>query len=68
MHEPLSSLYAVIGIQFARGAPETEIWRALNGASTLHRFAGKWIVAVDEDIDPQNADALLWAMSYRCQP
>jgi len=68
MHEPLTSLYAVIGIQFARGAPETEIWRALNGASTLHRFAGKWIVAVDEDIDPHNADALLWAMSYRCQP
>lgn len=68
MHEPLTSLYAVIGIQFARGTAETEIWRALNGASTLHRFAGKWIVAVDEDIDPQNADALLWAMSYRCQP
>jgi 4-hydroxy-3-polyprenylbenzoate decarboxylase len=34
----------------------------------LHRFAGKWVVAVDEDIDPHNADALLWAMSYRCQP
>ena len=68
MHEPLTSLYAVIGIQFARGTPETEIWRALDGASTLHRFAGKWIIAVDEDIDPQNADALFWAMSYRCQP
>src|ERR1700730_6693287 len=68
MHEPLTSLYAVIGIQFARGAPETEIWRALDGASTLLRFAGKWIIAVDEDIDPHNADALFWAMSYRCQP
>jgi UbiD family decarboxylase len=68
MHEPLTSLYAVIGIQFARGAPRSEIWRALQGASTLHRFAGKWIVAVDEDIDPANADALFWAMSYRCQP
>jgi UbiD family decarboxylase len=68
MHEPLTSLYAVIGIQFARGAPQTEIWRALEGASTLHRFAGKWIIAVDEDIDPHNADALFWAMSYRCQP
>jgi UbiD family decarboxylase len=68
MHEPLTSLYAVIGIQFARDTPETEIWRALDGASTLHRFAGKWIIAVDEDIDPQNADALFWAMSYRCQP
>jgi UbiD family decarboxylase len=68
MHEPLTSLYAVLGIQFARGAPTTEIWRALDGAATLHRFAGKWVVAVDEDIDPENADALLWAMSYRCQP
>jgi 4-hydroxy-3-polyprenylbenzoate decarboxylase len=68
MHEPLTSLYAVIGIQVARGAPESEIWRALNGASALHRFAGKWIIAVDEDIAPDNADALLWAMSYRCQP
>jgi UbiD family decarboxylase len=68
MHEPLTSLYAVIAIQFARGAPETEIWRALYGASSLHRFAGKWIVAVDEDIAPDNADALFWAMSYRCQP
>jgi UbiD family decarboxylase len=68
MHEPLTSLYAVIGIQFARGAPETEIWRALQGAASLHRFAGKWIIAVDEDISVDNADALLWAMSYRCQP
>src|SRR5690242_4175713 len=68
MHEPLTSLYAVIGIQFARGTPETEIWRALDGAAILHRFAGKWVIAVDEDIDPHNADALLWAMSYRCQP
>src|SRR5712691_11444143 len=68
MHEPLTSLYALIAIQFARGTPETEVWRALHGASTLHRFAGKWIVAIDEDIDPENADALFWAMSYRCQP
>jgi 4-hydroxy-3-polyprenylbenzoate decarboxylase len=68
MHEPLTSLYAVIAIQFARGTAESEIWRALYGASGLHRFAGKWVVAVDEDIDPENADALFWAMSYRCQP
>jgi 4-hydroxy-3-polyprenylbenzoate decarboxylase len=68
MHEPLTSLYAVIAIQFARLTPESEIWRALHAASSLHRFAGKWIVAVDEDIEPDNADALFWAMSYRCQP
>jgi 4-hydroxy-3-polyprenylbenzoate decarboxylase len=68
MHEPLTSLYAVIAIQFARGTPESEIWRALHGAASLHRFAGKWIIAIDEDIEPENANALLWAMSYRCQP
>ena len=68
MHEPLTSLYAVIGIQFERNTPGTEVWRALHGASALHRFAGKWVIAVDADIDPENADALFWAMSYRCQP
>jgi 4-hydroxy-3-polyprenylbenzoate decarboxylase len=68
MHEPLTSLYAVIAIQLARGTPESEIWRALYAVSSLHRFAGKWILAVDEDIAPDNADALFWAMSYRCQP
>jgi 4-hydroxy-3-polyprenylbenzoate decarboxylase len=68
MHEPLTSLYAVIAIQFARGTPATEVWRGLHGAASLHRFAGKWIIAIDEDIDPENADMLLWAMAYRCQP
>jgi 4-hydroxy-3-polyprenylbenzoate decarboxylase len=68
MHEPLTSLYAVIAIQFVRDTPATEVWRALQGAASLHRFAGKWIVAIDEDIEPDNADAILWAMSYRCQP
>ncbi len=68
MHEPLTSLYAVIAVQFERGVIETEVWRALYAVSTVHRFAGKWIIAIDEDIDPENADALFWAMSYRCQP
>ena len=51
----------------ARHARDRSLARALRRA-TLHRFAGKWIIAVDEDIDPENADALFWAMSYRCQP
>ena len=48
--------------------PATEIWRALYGAAVLHRAAGKWVVAINEDIDPENADAMFWAMSYRCKP
>ena len=31
----------------------------------LHRAAGKYVIAVNDDIDPENADAILWAMSYR---
>ena len=34
MHEPLTSLYAVIGIQFARGTATTEVWRALDESTT----------------------------------
>ncbi|HKA42059.1 MAG TPA: UbiD family decarboxylase [Burkholderiales bacterium] len=68
MHEPLTSVIALIAIQFRRDAPRTEIWRALYGAASLHRYAGKWIVAINEDIDPENSDALFWAMCYRTQP
>ena len=28
----------------------------------------KWIIAVDEDIDPSNIDEVLWAMGSRCDP
>ncbi len=28
----------------------------------------KWIVAVDDDIDPSNFDEVLWALSTRCNP
>jgi 4-hydroxy-3-polyprenylbenzoate decarboxylase len=48
--------------------PTTEVWRALYGAAILHRAAGKYVIAVNDDIDPENADALLWAMSYRANP
>jgi UbiD family decarboxylase len=68
MHEPLSSVLAVFVIQFTRGTPQTEIWRALNAAATRYRYGGRWIVAVDDDIDPENGDALFWAMAYRSQP
>jgi UbiD family decarboxylase len=68
MHEPLTSVIALIAIQFRRDTPRTEIWRALYGAASLHRYAGKWIVAINEDIDPENSDALFWAMCYRTQP
>jgi len=65
MHEPLTNLRKVVVLIMDRKAPRTEIWRALYGAAAWNRAAGKYVVAVNEDIDPDNADALLWAMSYR---
>ena len=69
MHEPLTSLYAVIAIQFERGAPESEdLARALrrrrrctaspaNGSSRSTRTSIRTMPT-----------RLFWAMSYRCQP
>ncbi len=68
MHEPLTNLRKVLVLVCDRNMPETEIWRAMYGAAALHRAAGKYIIAVNDDIDPDNADALLWAMSYRANP
>jgi UbiD family decarboxylase len=68
MHEPLTAVMAVFIIQFARATPQTEVMRGLAAAAARYRFAGRWIIAVDEDIDPANCDAVFWSMSYRCQP
>ena len=67
-HEPLTSLHKLIVVQFEKGVPSTEIWRALYGVAAFRRAEGKWIVAVDDDIDADNSDAIFWAMSYRCKP
>lgn len=68
MHEPLTNLRRFVFLQFARGAPKTEVWRGLHGALTLQAIVGKFVVAVNDDIDPENADAVFWAMAYRCNP
>ena len=68
MHEPLTAVLAVFAFQFERGTSQTEVWRALRGAANRYRFAGRWIIAIDEDIDPENCDAVFWAMAYRSQP
>ena len=68
MHEPLTNIRKVLVVQVERDMPRTEVWRALYGAASLHRAAGKYVIAVNDDIDPDNADALFWAMAYRANP
>ena len=68
MHEPLTNLRKVIFLQFAHGAPQTEVWRGLHGAANLQAQCGKIVVAVSEDIDPANTDAIFWCLAYRSNP
>jgi 4-hydroxy-3-polyprenylbenzoate decarboxylase len=51
-----------------RGIPTTEIWRALYGAAFFKGDCSKICVAINDDIEPENANALLWAMAYRSNP
>lgn len=44
-----------------------EAWQALNGAVSLNMNV-KFVIAVDEDVDPWDADAINWAISFRVQP
>lgn len=68
MHEPLSNVRPVIFLQFANGAPRTEVWRGLQGAAALRADCGKIVIAVSEDIEPSNTDAVLWSLAYRSNP
>jgi 4-hydroxy-3-polyprenylbenzoate decarboxylase len=68
MHEPLSNVRPVIFLQFAASAPRTEVWRGLQGAAAWRADCGKVAIAVSEDIDPTNADAVLWSLAYRSNP
>ncbi len=65
MHEALTNLRPVIFLQFDRSAPSTEIWRGMQGAATLQAQCGKIIIAVSDDIDARNADAVFWSLAYR---
>jgi UbiD family decarboxylase len=68
LHEPLTGLLRVTLVSMAKGTSRTEIWRALYGAASFKGDMGKITIAVDEDIDAENADAVLWALAYRMTP
>ena len=68
MHEPLTNLRRVVFLKIKPGTPRTEVWRALYGAAHLRADCGKYVIAVNEDIDPDNGDAVLWSLAYRADP
>ena len=65
MHEPLTNIRKVIFVVVERGISRHEVWRALYGAASLRADCGKYVIAINDDIDPENGDAVLWAMTYR---
>jgi 4-hydroxy-3-polyprenylbenzoate decarboxylase len=68
MHEPLTNLRRFLFLTVEKNTPKTEIWRALHGAASFTPAIGKFCIAIDEDIDPENTDQILWALAYRCNP
>ncbi len=66
LHESTGS-YGLMVIQLKKTHP-AQPWQALNAAVGLDPTIGKMIVAVDEDIDPNDADAVNWAMAFRMRP
>ena len=68
LHEKLTGLLRVTIITLDPETPRTEVWRALYGAASFKGDCGKVTIAVNEDIDPDNADSILWAIGYRLNP
>jgi UbiD family decarboxylase len=68
MHEPLSNIRPVIFLQIAAGTLRAEIWRALQGCASRFADCGKIVIAVSEDVDPSNTDAVFWSLAYRSNP
>ena len=67
-HEPLTGLLRVLVVTVDHGMPRPEVWRALYGAAYFKGDIGKICIAVNVDIDPDNSDALFWALAYRVNP
>lgn len=46
-----------------------EVWNALRAvASSRAVSAFKWVIGVDDDIDSNDLDSVVWALSWRTQP
>ncbi len=46
----------------------SQVWKALNAAVALEASYGKIVIAIDEDVDARDPEALWWAVNYHCQP
>lgn len=68
LHERMTALRRIAIVTVEKGTPRTEVWRALAGAASFKADCGKICIAVNEDIDPDNSDAIFWALAFRMNP
>lgn len=68
LHERMTALRRIAIVTVEKGTPRTEVWRALTGASSFKADCGKICIAVNDDIDPDNSDAIFWAIAFRMDP
>ena len=68
LHERMTALRRIAIVTMERGAPQTEVWRALYGITSFRADCGKICIAVNDDIDPDNSDAIFWALAFRMNP
>jgi 4-hydroxy-3-polyprenylbenzoate decarboxylase len=64
MHEALVNLRKLVIVQVKKSSRD-DVRKILEAAANLHAGVGKLTIAVDEDIDPENLDAVLWAICFR---
>jgi 4-hydroxy-3-polyprenylbenzoate decarboxylase len=65
-HESCGSWYYCV-IQVQRTHP-AEAWQALASAISFDSSMPKYVIAVDEDVNPRDPDAVNWAVSTRAMP
>ncbi len=68
LHERMTALRRIAIVTVEKGTPATEVWRALYGTTAFKADCGKICIAVSEDIDPENSDAIFWALAFRMNP
>lgn len=68
LYEPLINLRKLIIVQMESGTSPREVVRVLLAATSFHPGVGKVAIAVDDDIDPESLEMVMWAICYRCVP
>jgi len=63
-----SSFWAVISIRQRYGGHAKQAAQAAMGGRAGGGQLGRFVVVVDDDIDPSDVDQVLWAIATRCDP